>query len=290
MQSRSKMRSGATWRVRAAIEPRSPARSEAQEQRAGDPGLQAVAFCALIPSAIVQEICPNHSGGTRPSLSLESLVSSTRVNHARGLLARAVKNSSQAQSSQSEALPGKSKNFALSIRSPAWCDTRMTLKGIKGLSIAALASFASIAAAPACAEGDAAARIEVGFATAYRASTFAAQMVGRPYRTGGAAPASGFDCSGLVQFSFRQAGVILPRSAAEQRQAAARVRVSHLRHGDLLFFDLQGKRNSHVGIYVGDGQFVHAPSTGKRVRKDRLDSPFWRKHLSEARRFDALDV
>src|SRR2546430_5094002 len=49
-----------------------------------------------------------------------------------------------------------------------------------------------------------------------------------------------------VQFSFRQAGVILPRSAAEQRQAAARVRVSHLRHGDLLFFDLQGKRNSHV--------------------------------------------
>jgi len=66
--------------------------------------------------------------------------------------------------------------------------------------------------------------------------------------------------------------------------------VSHLRHGDLVFFDLQGKKNSHVGIYVGDGQFVHAPSTGKRVRKDRLDSPFWRKHLSEARRFDALDV
>jgi len=166
----------------------------------------------------------------------------------------------------------------------------MTLKGIKGLSIAVLAGIASVAAAPARADGDAAARIEVGFSTAYRASIFAAQMVGRPYRTGGAAPASGFDCSGLVQFSFRQAGVLLPRSAAEQRQAAARVHVSHLRHGDLLFFDLQGKRNSHVGIYVGDGQFVHAPSTGKRVRKDRLDSRYWGKHLSEARRFDALDV
>src|SRR5439155_5731511 len=78
MQSRSKMRSGATWRVRAAIEPRSPPRSEAQEQRAGDPGLQAAAFCALIPSAIVQEICQNHSGGTRAFRSLGSLVSSTR--------------------------------------------------------------------------------------------------------------------------------------------------------------------------------------------------------------------
>jgi cell wall-associated NlpC family hydrolase len=166
----------------------------------------------------------------------------------------------------------------------------MKLTGMKGLCIAALAGIASVAAAPARADGDAVARIEVGFSTAYRASTFAAQMVGKPYRTGGAAPATGFDCSGLVQFSFRQAGVILPRSTAQQRHAAERVRVSHLRHGDLVFFDLQGKKNSHVGIYVGDGQFVHAPSTGKRVRKDRLDSPFWRKHLSEARRFDALDV
>src|SRR2546430_15026836 len=78
MRSRPKMRSGATWRARAAIETRSPARSEAQEQRAGDPSLQAVAFCAPIPSAIVQEICPNHSGGTRPLPSLKSLVSSTR--------------------------------------------------------------------------------------------------------------------------------------------------------------------------------------------------------------------
>src|SRR2546422_8481972 len=78
MRSRPALRSGATWRARAAIETRSPARSEAQEQRAGDPSLQAVAFCALIPSAIVQETCPNHSGGTRSFRSWESLSSSAR--------------------------------------------------------------------------------------------------------------------------------------------------------------------------------------------------------------------
>src|SRR3989442_13018364 len=117
----------------------------------------------------------------------------------------------------------------------------MTLRGIKGLSIAALAGIASVAAAPARADGDAAARIEIGFSTAYRASTFAAQMVGRPYRTGGAAPGTGLDCPGLVQISFGQAGVILPRSAAEQRQAAARVPGPHPRHRGLPFFDLPGK-------------------------------------------------
>src|SRR6267142_1679073 len=78
MQSRPELRRGATWRVRALIEPRSPARSQAQEQRAGDPSLKGVVFCALIPSAIVQEICPNHSGGTRSFRSLESLFSSAR--------------------------------------------------------------------------------------------------------------------------------------------------------------------------------------------------------------------
>src|SRR5882724_11400306 len=78
MQSRPGPRSEATWRVRAAIETRSPARSEAQKRRAGDPSLQAVAFCALIPSAIAQEICPNHSGGTRSFRYLKSLASSAR--------------------------------------------------------------------------------------------------------------------------------------------------------------------------------------------------------------------
>lgn len=111
----------------------------------------------------------------------------------------------------------------------------------------------------------------------------AAKMVGKPYRYGGASPA-GFDCSGLVQYSFRQAGRSVPRSTEEQRGASRLVKTSALQRGDLLFFHQEGKKNSHVGIYVGGGEFVHAPSSGKQVRRDRLDSPYWRQHLSEARR------
>jgi len=111
-------------------------------------------------------------------------------------------------------------------------------------------------------------------------------MVGRPYKYGGASP-SGFDCSGLVHYGYQQAGVTLPRDTSQLRQASRPVKVSGLRRGDLLFFDQEGKKNSHVGIYLGDGQFVHAPSSGKHVRKDTLDGPYWKKHLSEARRVAA---
>jgi murein DD-endopeptidase len=120
-----------------------------------------------------------------------------------------------------------------------------------------------------------------------RAATHAATMRGRPYHYGGATVASGFDCSGLVQYSYRQAGVDLPHNTDAQRKVSRPVALSSLRRGDLLFFDLEGKKNSHVGIYLGDGRFVHAPSTGKSVRNDRLDAPYWKKHLSEARRIAA---
>jgi len=129
------------------------------------------------------------------------------------------------------------------------------------------------------------ARVEASASASSRAAGYALAMVGKPYRFGGSTPATGFDCSGLVQFSFRQAGVMLPRTTDDQLQAATPVRVSNLRRGDLIFFDEEGKKNSHVGIYVGNGEFVHAPSTGKRVRTDRIDSPYWRKHISATRRF-----
>lgn len=119
---------------------------------------------------------------------------------------------------------------------------------------------------------------------AERAAGHALKVIGKPYRYGGATPAAGFDCSGLVQFSYRQAGLALPRSTEQQRQVSRPVRLASLRRGDLIFFDQDGKKNSHVGIYLGDGRFVHAPSSGKTVRTDRLDSPYWRKHISEARR------
>lgn len=116
-----------------------------------------------------------------------------------------------------------------------------------------------------------------------RAAGFARKMVGKPYRYGGSSPA-GFDCSGLVYYSYKQVGVSLPRSTDEQLRLSQPLRGARLRRGDLLFFDQEGKKKSHVGIYLGDGQFVHAPSSGKTVRTDRLDSPYWKKHLSEARR------
>ena len=120
-------------------------------------------------------------------------------------------------------------------------------------------------------------------ASADRAAGSALKMVGKPYRYGGATPA-GFDCSGLVQYSYKQAGVALPRATDAQLRASQPLRGQHLRRGDLLFFDQEGKKKSHVGIYLGDGRFVHAPSSGKAVRTDRLDSAYWKKHLSEARR------
>jgi murein DD-endopeptidase len=116
-----------------------------------------------------------------------------------------------------------------------------------------------------------------------QAANQAAKMVGKPYRYGGSTPA-GFDCSGLVQYSYRQAGVALPRSTDEQRSASRLVKIADLRRGDLLFFNQEGKKYGHLGMYIGDGKFVHAPSSGKSVRSDRLDSPYWKKHLSEARR------
>ena len=116
-----------------------------------------------------------------------------------------------------------------------------------------------------------------------QAAGYAQTMIGKPYRYGGTSP-KGFDCSGLVFYSFRQAGVALPHSTDKQRSASRSIKLAELRRGDLLFFNQEGKKYGHVAIYVGDGKFVHAPSSGKSVRSDRLDSAYWKKHLSEARR------
>jgi cell wall-associated NlpC family hydrolase len=122
---------------------------------------------------------------------------------------------------------------------------------------------------------------------AERAAGNALKMVGRPYHFGGASPTSGFDCSGLVHYSYRQVGLTLPHNTEKQRMAGKHIQKADLRRGDLIFFDQEGKKNSHVGIYLGGGRFVHAPSSGKQVRSDRLDSPYWKKHFSEARRVSA---
>ena len=147
-----------------------------------------------------------------------------------------------------------------------------------GAALAVLA-LAGCGGAPVREDAASSARPEAARA----AAGAALKMVGRPYRYGGASPA-GFDCSGLVQYSYRQAGLVLPRSTEDQLRASTRIRTSAIRRGDLLFFDEEGKKKSHVGIYLGDGRFVHAPSSGKHVRTDSLDAPYWKKHLAEARR------
>ena len=115
------------------------------------------------------------------------------------------------------------------------------------------------------------------------AASHAQKMLGKPYKYGGASP-SGFDCSGLVLYSYKRAGLALPHGTDKQRSLSRPIKLADLRRGDLLFFNQEGKKYGHVAIYVGEGKFVHAPSSGKSVRSDRLDSPYWKKHLSEARR------
>lgn len=111
------------------------------------------------------------------------------------------------------------------------------------------------------------------------AAEIAASMIGRPYLKGGSAPGDGFDCSGLVHYAYSVLGFGLPRTAATQQDATKPVAAQDIAVGDLLFFRLGGAIN-HVGIYYGNGQFVHAPSHGKAVMRSRLDSPYWRPRLA----------
>jgi len=111
-------------------------------------------------------------------------------------------------------------------------------------------------------------------------------LVGTPYRYGGNTPEAGFDCSGLVGFVFGDAaGLRLPRTTAELiAMRAPGVGALELEPGDLLFFGPGGGNASHIGIFVGEGRFVHAPSTGGTVRLDRLDGDYWRRAFVGARR------
>lgn len=111
--------------------------------------------------------------------------------------------------------------------------------------------------------------------------------LGTPYVWGGEDPEGGFDCSGLTQFVYREiAGVELPRTARAQRHAGTAVSKKHLKPGDLVFFATRRRGGvSHVGIYIGQNQFVHAPTRGATVRVDSLDNRYWSRHYVTARRY-----
>ena len=115
------------------------------------------------------------------------------------------------------------------------------------------------------------------------AADHALAMLGAPYRYGGA-DRTGFDCSGLVYYSFQKIGIALPRDTGSLKETGVEVDPNKLVKGDLLFFDQEGKKSSHVGIYLGEGRFVHAPSTGGKVRTDNFHLAYWRKHFTGARR------
>ncbi len=110
-------------------------------------------------------------------------------------------------------------------------------------------------------------------------------LVGTPYRYGGNTPQGGFDCSGLVTYVFRDMlDLRLPRTSRELAEVQGpRIEPRKLAPADLVFFGSRGNV-SHVGIYVGEGRFVHAPSTGGTVRLDYLDGPYWKDHYSGAKR------
>ncbi|MBI5911106.1 MAG: C40 family peptidase [Betaproteobacteria bacterium] len=124
-----------------------------------------------------------------------------------------------------------------------------------------------------------------------RASSIALQALahlGTPYRAGGLSPQTGFDCSGLVAYVYREgAGLALPRNTFELSLLGQAVERGTLRPGDLVFYNTQRREYSHVGIYLGEERFIHAPASGGEVRVENLRADYWVRRYNGARRIIA---
>ncbi len=116
-----------------------------------------------------------------------------------------------------------------------------------------------------------------------QAASLAMAQIGQPYQYGGNSP-SGFDCSGLVMYVYGLLDVFLPRTAEEQASRGRSVSLTEAAPGDLLFFQIDGRRISHVGIFAGDDVFVHAPGSGSSVQSERVTNDWWRERLVDVRR------
>ena len=112
-------------------------------------------------------------------------------------------------------------------------------------------------------------------------------LIGTPYRWGGSSTATGFDCSGMIQFVYKNAlDVSLPRTARDMAAASRKIPDNQLKAGDLVFFNTGGSSQySHVGLYIGNGEFIHAPSSGKTIKTEKLSSPYYAKHYLGAHTF-----
>ena len=115
----------------------------------------------------------------------------------------------------------------------------------------------------------------------------ALMALGVDYRNGGRSSATGFDCSGLVAHVYEEAyGIRLPRTVLAQSETGIAVSARELQPGDLVFYNTLGHQYSHVGIYLGEGKFVHAPKTGSTVRVENAASAYWTRRYSGARRIE----
>jgi cell wall-associated NlpC family hydrolase len=111
--------------------------------------------------------------------------------------------------------------------------------------------------------------------------------LGVDYKYGGKSPVTGFDCSGLVAHVYREAwGIQLPPNALGQSQVGKPIGLAELQAGDLVFYDTLKRPYSHVGIYMGDGKFVHAPKSGAQVRVESVKSAYWAQRFNGARRIE----
>ena len=119
----------------------------------------------------------------------------------------------------------------------------------------------------------------------HKAANEALQLQGHRYVIGGESPAEGFDCSGLVYYVYNKHGIKLPRDTWSLANQLPSVQIEHRQPGDLVFFNTNNRDFSHVGIYVGEDRFVHAPSTHSgRVMMSDLNQPYWRQRFAAVRR------
>ena len=165
------------------------------------------------------------------------------------------------------------------------------------MKIKLLAGLFSLAALSPCVQADEVSSVPVDQPSLLQRYSLKAQettqavlnqaldLLGIRYRKAGSAPENGFDCSGFVGHVFREGlGMVLPRSAREISQTGEPVRKEDLRPGDLVFFNTMRRTFSHVGIYLGDNQFIHAPRTGAQIRIEDMGSSYWAQRYEGARR------
>lgn len=118
----------------------------------------------------------------------------------------------------------------------------------------------------------------VKYSTGHQIVSIAESLIGSPYKYGGASP-NGFDCSGLVYYTHRQLNITVPRTTKLQARHSGNKNLAAAKPGDILFFRIYGDNVSHVGIYAGNDQFIHAPKSGKFVSYANINEPYWRQRL-----------